>query len=123
MAAPKIPIYDARMLALMRHCIDTRLAQSQKDFLETIGFNPTNLKQVRKPITERGRQSFTIDHMMAACKKYKVSMDWICGFTPEMKLARNWTAVEMLDAALVAVKAELQQVSSRTQKSTQRHKK
>ena len=121
--ATKIPIYDARMLALMRHCIETKLAESQKDFLEAIGFNPTNLKQIRKSIDEKGRQSFTIDHMMAACKKYKVSMDWICGFIPEMKLARNWTAVEMLDAALVAVKAELQQVSGRTQRRTQIHRK
>lgn len=120
---PKLPIYDLRMLALMRHCIETKLAESQKDFLETIGFNPTNLKQIRKSIDEKGRQSFTIDHMMAACKKYKVSMDWICGFTPEMKLARNWTAVQMLDAAIVAVKAELSQVSGRTQKNTQRHRK
>lgn len=120
---PKLPIYDLRMLALMRHCIETKLAESQKDFLETIGFNPTNLKQIRKSIDEKGRQSFTIDHMMAACKKYKVSMDWICGFTPEMKLARNWTAVEMLDAAIVAVKAELSQGSGRTQKRTQIHRK
>jgi len=107
---PKLPIYDTRMLALMRHCISTGKAEHQKDFLETIGFNPTNLKQVRKPMGTKGRQSFTIEQMTAACKKYKISMDWICGLSNEMNLTKKRTPAEQLEDAVMAVKAQLKKV-------------
>jgi hypothetical protein len=49
------PIWDKRMLLLMRHCIDEEICETQRDFLESVGFNPNNIAQLRN-----GPQNFTI---------------------------------------------------------------
>lgn len=108
--AKKIPIYDQRVLDLMANAIGTGRVDSQKDFLESIGFNPTNLKQVKKQIGERGRQSFTVDQMIATCKKYGVTMDWLTGLTNDptpAKQVKKKTPVQLLEEAVLAVKSSV----------------
>lgn len=101
---PKIPIYDTRMLLLMRHCIDAGQCINQKDFLEGIGFNYSNISHLKT-----GKQGFTIDHMLMACRKYGISMDWICGLKKEMKRVPSKKAIQLLKEAVIAVDQELRQ--------------
>lgn len=99
---PKISIWNQRMLQLMRHCIDLSICESQKDFLEGIGFVPTNLRQVKD-----GTRGFTMDQIFTACKKYKVSMNWIAGFDNEMRLKKPANSLIVLKDAVRNMEVEL----------------
>jgi hypothetical protein len=96
----KLATHDARMLILMRHCIDTEICDSQKDFLASIKFSETNLRKVRL-----GETSFTIEHFLNAARKYKINMNWFAGASEEMKLQPGKTALQQLKEAVRAVEA------------------
>ena len=81
--ATKLQIWDQRILLLMRHCIDLQLCDTQKEFLESIGFQPTNLRQVKN-----GDQSFTLEQMYQAAVKYKINMNWVFGLDNEMRIKK-----------------------------------
>lgn len=91
-------MHDKRMLAVMRHCLDAELADTQKEFLESIGFHPAALKDVRA-----GRRSFTVDQITAACKKYKVSADWVLGLSGEMRRVKSKDPLQNLKDAVRAL--------------------
>lgn len=88
------------MLLLMRHCVDTNLAESQKDFLISIGMVPSNVYQIKK-----GERSFTINQMVAAAKKYKVNINWICGLESNMKRMKNGSALQNLKDSVREIEA------------------
>lgn len=96
----KLPIWNSRMILLMRHCIDLELVDTQKDFLESIGMAPSQLRQVRM-----GKQSFTIDQIVRAAKKYKISANWILGLSDEMMLKPGKSAMQQLKDAVRAIEA------------------
>ena len=98
----KLKIWDQRILLLMRHCIDSQLCDTQKDFLESIGFQPTNLRQVRN-----GSQSFTLEQIHSAAEKYKINVNWIFGFGEEMRLKKSSDILTQLKDAVRAVEAEM----------------
>jgi hypothetical protein len=100
--AKKIPIYDERMLLLMRHCVDSEICDSQADFLESLGLQPPVAAQIK-----RGDRSFTIDQVITAARLYKININWICGLSKEMKLQSSKTALQQLKDATRAVEAEL----------------
>lgn len=95
-----LPIWDRRMLLLMRHCIDTGKAESQKDFLVSIGMKPSNMYQIKQ-----GSRSFTINQIVAAAKKYKVNINWICGIESSMKTARNGSVLQNLKDSVREIEA------------------
>lgn len=95
-----MPIWDQRMLLLMRHCVDTNLAESQKDFLVSIGMSPSNMYQIKQ-----GSRSFTINQIVAAAKKYKVNINWICGLDTSMKRARNGSVLQNLKDSVREIEA------------------
>src|SRR5262245_1709161 len=97
----KIAIWNQRMILLMRHCIDTQLCDTQKDFFSSIGFSPTALRQIRE-----GTQSFTLEHIVAAAKKYKINVNWIMGLESEMFRAKKKNALQNLKDAVRAIEAE-----------------
>lgn len=90
------------MLLLMRHCIDSGHVDYQKDFLESIGFSPTNLKFVRS-----GKRSFTLEHIVTAAKKYKVNINWICGLEDNMKRNKNGSALQNLKDSVREIEAKI----------------
>jgi hypothetical protein len=98
----KLPVYDQRMILLMRHCIDSEKAENQKDFLESIGFNPASLKDVKS-----GARSFAVEQMVAACKKYKVNMNWLTGFSSDMRMAKSRSALQNLKDSVRVLESEL----------------
>lgn len=98
----KLAIWNERMFLLMRHCLDNGQVNSQKDFLEVIGFSETNLRQVKL-----GQQSFRIEHFIAAAKKYKINMNWFFGLEPEMKRINGKNALQNLKDAVRAIEAEI----------------
>lgn len=99
----KLPIWDQRMLILMDHCLSTELVASQKEFLISVGMIPTGIRQVRK-----GIQSFTLEHLFAAGRKYNINMNWFFGFDDKMSRGKNdLNPLLLLKEAVVAVELEI----------------
>lgn len=98
----KLKIWDQRVLVLMRHCIDLELCDTQKEFLETIGFQPTNLRQVKN-----GSQSFTLEQIHAAAVKYKINVNWIFGIDTEMRFKKSADTLTQLKDTIRALEATL----------------
>lgn len=98
----KLDIWNRRMFLLMDHCIDTGVCDSKKEFLESVGASISNLSKIRN-----GTTSFTIDHMVSACKKYKVSMNWITGLDSQMKLEKSKTPLARLKDSVREMEAFL----------------
>lgn len=98
----KLPIWDQRMLQLMEYCMTTNKVKTQGAFLKSIGMNETAVYQVK-----RSTQSFRLDHLLAAGKKYQVNMNWIFGFEYEMFSSKNKrTSIALLKEAVQAVEQE-----------------
>jgi hypothetical protein len=97
----KLTVWDSRMILLMKHCIDTDQCTSQREFFENIGFVPSNLSEVR-----RGLRGFTPHQISAACKKYKISVAWIFGFSSDMKYQKSKSSIDTLKDAVRAVEAD-----------------
>jgi len=98
----KLPIWDQRILLLMRHCIDLEICDSQKDFLESINFTPSNLRQVRG-----GQQSFTPEQIRTAAVKYKINVNWIFGLEENMKLKKPEAVLVQLKDAIRTLETTL----------------
>jgi hypothetical protein len=99
--AQKLPVWNSRMLLLMKHCIDTDECDSKKDFLENIGFEPTNLRDITS-----GTRSFTVKQIGAAATKYKINVNWIFGLEPGMKRSVKQSSIQILKDAVRSVEAE-----------------
>jgi len=97
----KIPIWNQRMILLMKHCKESGLVHTQKEFFESIDFAETNLKDVRK-----GIRSFTLVQVITAAKKYNINMNWIAGLDNEMKRRKSVKSLDLLKEAVKAVQAE-----------------
>ena len=96
-------IWNIRMLQLMDHCVSTKKAIDQTEFLKKIGFTTTNnLKQVLE-----GKQSFRLEHFMNASKKWDISMEWFFGFSHTMKRKiSKISAVDLIEEGLRMIKAK-----------------
>lgn len=102
-------IWDKRMIQLMDDFVDHRKEMTQKEFCNTIKFNPANLPQIVS-----GKQSFTHEQFMNACNHFGMAMDWFYGFTTDRKrksgnqdpkdLLRE--ALRLLNEKSLAVKAK-----------------
>lgn len=99
--ALKLPIWDQRMLLLMKHCIDTEVCDNKADFLISIGMQPTNLNKLKA-----GERSFTVDQIAAAASKYKINVNWIFGLESEMKLKKPVSTITLLKDAVRSLEAE-----------------
>jgi len=86
----------------MYHCIDSKLCNNQKDFCKSIGIIDTAIRTIRS-----GTRSFTTEQMVTACKKYKINMNWITGFSSEMKSVKSKSALQNLKDAVRVVESEL----------------
>jgi hypothetical protein len=75
----KLPVTSQRMLELLDFCVRNKVVLTQKDWCEKIGFNTTNLSQVRS-----GRQGFTDEQKLAAAQLIGVNMNWIFGLESNM---------------------------------------
>lgn len=102
--AIKLKIWDARMFLLIDNTVGRVPGfDLLEDFVEAIEFpSVSNLKQIRD-----GKSSFRLNHFMAACKRFNLSMDWFMGFTNEMhRKGTQPAAIELLEAAVAALKLE-----------------
>ena len=104
----EIPIWDQRMLALMDAVVKEKKQGTNAEFLKSIGFNPSNIPQVRA-----GARSFTHRQFKAACELYNCSMDWFYGFSRiRQRKEEKQSPVAMIREAL-----NLLEVSEKKQKS------
>ena len=107
MSAPKLPLWDERMMQVLKFVKAHNLNQiyTQKDFLLAIGFdNVGNLTQVKK-----GLQSFRMEHISAACELFNVDANFFFIQThPNMfKTGTAKTGIQFLREAVKLVSAEL----------------
>lgn len=97
-----LKIWDQRILTLMRHCIELQICDTQKEFLESIHFQPTNLRQVRY-----GVQSFTLEQIHNAAIKYKINVNWIFGLDNEMRMKKPVDMFVQLKDAVRILEADM----------------
>lgn len=81
------------MLELMEFSVVNKYAESQRDWCSRIGFNPTNISQIRT-----GRQGFTDEQKLAAAELVNANMNWLYG------LEKNMTRVTKERSALDLIK-------------------
>jgi hypothetical protein len=67
-------ISDKRMIKLIEILTDNGAISYRQDFLDEIGLIKQNYRDIAN-----GRRSFTVKHIYAACKAYKVNLNWIFG--------------------------------------------
>lgn len=99
---PKLEIYNTRMLLLMKTAIDAGECKNRKEFYTSLKMYDSAHDQIIK-----GIRSFTVDQMIIAAKKYKVSIDWICGLTDKMQEQKKETPLEQLKKAVMAIEAAM----------------
>ena len=102
MKKTKLIIWNERMLLFIDHCLEAGIVDTQRDFLESIGFPPTNIGQVR-----RGLQSFTLEHLRNASSKYQLNINWIVGLETDMKRRPAKTPIQQLKDAVKAVELSM----------------
>jgi hypothetical protein len=105
MPTKKLFISDARMLALISHAIEINLVASERQFLQSIDFNVSNITNIRN-----GNQSFTKEHIYNACKFTGASADWIFGFNSEMKRKKTDKPIKILKQAVAMIEQELKKI-------------
>lgn len=87
------------MLLLMEHAVNNlRIAGSEKEYMEMIGFTATNISNVKQ-----GRQGFGKDHILNACRLTGASADYIFGLTSTMMRKENKNPIEMIKEAVRAL--------------------
>jgi hypothetical protein len=90
------------MFKLMNWAISTGLAKNDKDYFEKIGFQRTNISNVR-----RGHQSFSKDHIIAACKFTGANANWIFGIEPNMLRKDPKHPLDQIKQAVAALEVQL----------------
>lgn len=101
-AKPKLNIWNERMLQFMDHVIHTGKCSTQRQFLESIGFVPENIGQLK-----RGKQGFTIEHLRNASKAFGVNLNWIVGLDSDMMRKPGRKPIDQLKEALASLEASL----------------
>lgn len=91
------------MLALMAKAVnDGKVATTETEYLEKIGFSRTNISNVR-----RGHQSFNKDHIRRACEITGANANWILGIESGVMRKGSGSPLERLKLAVVELEAEL----------------
>lgn len=90
------------MLQLMDHHISSGVCTSQNDFCSKIGLDPSAMWRIKN-----GSRGFTNEQIFEACKRFHVNPSWIYGFSTEMSIGKEKTALQRLREAVKAVEAEL----------------
>lgn len=98
----KKDIWNKRMLLLMQHALETGAVSTEREFAQAVGLNIGNVPKVKN-----GVYGFTIRQMVAACKRFGVSMDWLCGLSAEMKAKTAKSPLAQLKDAVRAIEAAM----------------
>ncbi len=93
---------DERMLALMKHALETGKFATERDFLKTIKFSHTNISNIRC-----GHQKFNRHHIQEACRATGVSADWILGLDNKMSKKEPESSIDRIKVAVVALEMEI----------------
>ena len=114
----KLFITDERMLIILAESVARGIAEHEKDYFEKIGFQRTNISNVRK-----GTQSFTKEHILAAAELTGVNINWLFGLENNMMRKEPVDILENLKNAVTAVETEFARVSQKeSQKASKKVK-
>ena len=86
------------MLLFIDHCLEAGIVDTQRDFLESIGFSYRNIAQLRT-----GKQGFTAEHMKAAALQYDLNVNWLMGLESNVKRKPAKSPIQQLRDAVKAV--------------------
>ncbi|WPV66327.1 hypothetical protein [Chitinophaga sp. LS1] len=102
--ADKLFIADERILQLMEYAISTDIVDTQKEFLNEIGFGANNLGKLRN-----GERHFTPDNILKAATMTGANLNWIFGLEKNMlRDGKKHTAIDLLKSAVIQLESELQ---------------
>lgn len=76
---PKLAIPDQRMLQLMDWAVKNGIAETENEYWTKIEFARTNISNIKA-----GRQGFTRNHILLACKMTGANANWILGLEKNM---------------------------------------
>ena len=80
--AKKLPIWDQRMLEVMKYCTENNLrCTEQKEWCKLIGIHETAIAQIRSL-----RSSFQQTHILKVCSLFNININWIFGVSDNMFL-------------------------------------
>jgi hypothetical protein len=90
------------MLKLMDSAVSSRKVNSESEYCLKIKFPKNNLYNVRT-----GHQSFTIEHIINACKFTGANANWILGLEANVMRKPAKKTLDQLREVFLAVEAEL----------------
>lgn len=99
--AKKLKVQNERMLKLITWAVMAGKVNSESEFCDKIKYAKKNLFNIKN-----GHQSFTIEHVINACKFTGANANWILGMEPNMMRKPGKNAMELLREAVMAVEAE-----------------
>ena len=79
MSKVKLNITDTRMLELIDALKEKGIITYRQEFCDVIDMEKQTIYNIKI-----AKQHFTAEHIMRACKEYKVNANWILGLEPEV---------------------------------------
>ncbi len=94
-----LPLATRRMFILMEYVMqsDRYKVDSETDFLNSIGFNPANLWNLKNGVNKGKPTSFTLSQITAAYKIYGVDANWFVDET-HIEMLRKDKPVDIISA-------------------------
>lgn len=99
----KLPIWDQRMLEVMKYCIDNKIrCTEQKEWCKIIGISPTGIAQIRN-----SKAGFQHTHIQKTCRIFNINIHWIYGISQVMFFEeKKVDPIKMIRAQLVRIQKE-----------------
>lgn len=97
-------ITDERMFNVADYVVKNKVKgiKSYSAFAASIDMHQASLANVKN-----GRQSFTHDHILTACKKYNISADYLYGLSTDMFRKPATSPIEKIEQALAELKTKV----------------
>lgn len=96
-----LAIHNQRMLKLMAATVLSGKVDSESEYCDKIKYAKKNLFNIKS-----GHQSFTIEHIINACRFTGANANWILGIEANVMRKPGKKALELLKEAVLAVEVE-----------------
>lgn len=96
-------ITDERMFKVADYVVKGKVKgiKSYSAWSEAIGMHQSTLANIKS-----GRQSYTHDHILSACKQFNISADYIYSLTNDMFRKPATSPIEKMEQALAELKQQ-----------------
>lgn len=96
-------ITDERMFRVADYVVKNKIKgiKSYSAWAEAIGMHQSVIASIKS-----GRQSCTVEHILATCKQFNISADYIYGLTSDMFRKAATNPIEKMEQALAELKQQ-----------------